>query len=471
MAVNNNKPLLDRKEPQMMSPFPVASVAGACVISDDAAESNLALYLFSATAAWLYHHDEDGAVQTPSPALAGIFGAGTCGCMAKWSNAITANGGSTTSATTAANLNGLANGAMIRFLTGANAGIYSTVSKIVTNPGANATLQFAALPNAVANTDTFQLDTGLFFVLNAGTISAGSFKSYDAVSGVWTTLNQVGLPAAWGTDGNLVKTYGNTEFANGTATGATSTTLVNSAKAWGINQWCNYQVRIIAGTGIGQIRNIATNTGTTLTNSVAWTVTPDATSQYKIEANEDNIYLVGNNAVTLYKYSRSANTWATVAPTVARAAAPGSGMGNRWIGKTGDAVWADESNIRDGRYIYCPRGGGSGAIDRFDIAGGTNGAGAWQVISYNNLAETFTTGSSYFDYGKYIYIKKDNTNRFFKFSVTGNYLEPLTTLMYADGTSVVGNKIWVKKYDVPGAITWLYSLGNTLNVLHRVMLF
>ena len=88
-----------------------------------------------------------------------------------------------------------------------------------------------------------------------------------------------------------------------------------------MNQWCNYQVRITAGTGIGQVRTITTNTATTLTVPT-WTVTPDVTSVYAIEANDDFIYLFGNNAVTAYRYSISAGTWTTLAPTTARASAP-----------------------------------------------------------------------------------------------------------------------------------------------------
>ena len=187
--------------------------------------------------------------------------------------------------------------------------------------------------------------------MNAGTIAAGIFKSYDPITGVWTSLTTTGLPATWGTDGRLVLTPSDDVFATGTATSATATTIVNSAKTWTVNQWTNYQVRITSGTGIGQIRTIASNTATALTVAT-WTVTPDATSVYEITGNDDFIYLLGNNAVTMYRYSQSANTWTTMAPTTARAGAMVVGGGANWVGKTGDTNWADESNIKDGRYIY-----------------------------------------------------------------------------------------------------------------------
>lgn len=111
-------------------------------------------------------------------------------------------------------------------------------------------------------------------------------------------------------------------LSSGTTTSATGTTLTCSTKTWTVNNWYNYQVRITAGLGIGQIRTITSNTATQLTVSAAWTTTPDATSEFELTANDDFIYLLGNNAVTMYRYSISGNTWSTLAPTTARSAAP-----------------------------------------------------------------------------------------------------------------------------------------------------
>ena len=110
-------------------------------------------------------------------------------------------------------------------------------------------------------------------------------------------------------------------------------------------------------------------------------------------------------------------------------------------------------------------------IDRYDIAGGTAGAGAWLALAYPGATETFTTGSSADWSGRYIYIRKDATNRFFKFSVRGNYMEALATNLYADGAAVLGCKIWVKDYDGTDTLKWLYSLRNTGTELHRLPLF
>lgn len=70
----------------------------------------------------------------------------------------------------------------------------------------------------------------------------------------------------------------------GTSTGAnTSTTLNDTGRTWTTNMWKGRDVKIISGTGIGQIRRIVSNTGTALTVVPAWTVTPGA-SPYRILA-------------------------------------------------------------------------------------------------------------------------------------------------------------------------------------------
>lgn len=68
----------------------------------------------------------------------------------------------------------------------------------------------------------------------------------------------------------------------GTATAGSANTLSDSGKAWNTNAYQYSQVQIIAGTGSGQVRNVASNTATQLTTVTNWSVTPDATSVYEI---------------------------------------------------------------------------------------------------------------------------------------------------------------------------------------------
>lgn len=465
---NKNVPLIHKKEPQFMTPAPTNTATGSFVITDIKESGNLCLFVVSSTVHYLYYNDEDGWVQIPSGSLGGTFGAGSCGHKTRWSNILTSNGGTTTQANTATGINGLAKGGTIRFLTGSNAGLERTINNILITPGGTNSLYFDALPNVVANNDTFVVSTGRFFIWNAGTMSTTSFKSYDPLTGVWTALSVTGGPTSWGTDGKMIITPSYDIFASGTTSSATVNTLSNSSKSWTTNQWSNYQVRIIEGTGIGQVRTISSNTGTQLTVSQNWTVTPDITSKYVIEGNDDFIYLLGNNAVTMYRYSISGNTWTTISPTSARSSAPSTGMSGNWISSVDSFGWDDENNIRNGRYIYSFRGGGTGTLHRYDIA-----LNAWTEITYVGLAETFTTGSSYAKLDRYIYIRKDSTGRMFKYSISGNYLEPITTTLYPESTAVIGDKMWGVKYVENGEmkLKWLYWLGNSNNILHRMLIF
>ena len=473
-----NTPLLHRKEWQMMTPVPSATVAGAVFIADQIGQANVAMYWNSTTNHWIYHHNEDSYMQIPSGAFTGTIGAGVCGIYHPWSINYTANGGSTTTVTVASathNITGIAKGSTIEFISsGTNSGLRRTVDDVITNAGSgNVTLVLdSAVPTAVLNTHTFRLSSGRFYVMNAGTIAAGIWKVFDVATLAWqANLGTTNLPASWGTDGKLACAYAlGVSYATETATAGASTTLTNSAKTWTVNQWTNYQVRITSGTGVGQVRTIASNTATVLTVSTAWTTTPDATSVYAIEGNEDFLYLLGNNAVTMYRYSISANTWTVMAPTTARAAAPTAGMSADVVIQTGDSVWANENAILDGRYIYSMRGGNGALIDRFDIAGGTAGAGAWANVVYQG-AELFGAGSHANIDGRYIYMRKDATNRFFKYNIIGNYSEPLAVNFVADSTAVAGQKIWVKNLDSTGTVKWLYSLANTGVTVYRLMLY
>lgn len=472
-TTQNNKPILHLPQWQPASALLAATAAGSFIIKDPLGVRRTALHVNATTAQYLYRTDKDSWMQIPSMGLGGTFGAGACGCWMRWSNTLTATGGTTTSLTLTTGITDLCEGRTLRFLTGTNAGKEVTITKASVNVGGTNTITFAETLSNAVTTETFAIGTGLYLVWNAGTMSATSFKSYDPLTGVVTALSVTGAPATWGTDGKMCATPSYVgAYATGTATSGTNTTLVNSAKAWTANQWCNYQVRITAGTGIGQTRTITTNTATTLTVPT-WTVTPDATSVYAIEANDDFAYLAGNNAVTMYRYSRSGNSWTTLAPTTARSAAPSTGMGLNWVGKSGNSDWANESAIKNGRYIYSVRGGGTSNIDRYDITGGTNGAGAWLALTYINAAETFTTGSctDMANNGRII-IRKDATNRFFYYDAVYNYIHPLAINLYADGTAVLGDKLFTVVYNDGGDdIEWLYSVRNSGTEMHRLMIY
>jgi len=477
----NNVPLLNRKEWQTMMPPITATAAGSFVAADQAGLSRYALQMISGTVHYLYDNLNDDYLPIASGAFAGTFVAGACGCYHPWSVTFTATGGTTTSVDVAAatsNISGLVVGAEIEFLSGtaANLGQRRTITGIEILGGTGTTrIIFNAAPGAVVNTDTFRISSGSFFVLATGTLASGSFRRWDIATAAWSTLTITGLPATWGTDGRMVTpAIKDTYYDSGTASAGGATTLTDATKAWTADQWINAQVRITGGTGIGQIRRVTDNDGTVLTVASAWTTNPDNTSTYRIEGDENAIYVLGNNAVTMYKYSISGNSWATLAPTVARVGAPIAGMSADFVGQTGDTVWADITDIKDGRYIYSLRGGTS-VLDRFDIAGGTAGAGAWLAVTYSPSLQTFASGDSTFWDGENIIIAKEGTasvpQRFYMYSVVDNTMIPFTSDYYFGGAAFLGNKIWVKKLSSTGLVRWCYCLQSTALNLRRIMIY
>jgi hypothetical protein len=348
--------------------------------------------------------------------------------------------------------------------------------------GANAVITVETASGvAFNNTTQYQIFGGSLWFFNAGTVAVG-FSVYDRATNAWTARSVTGLPTAWGTHAQLVSTPGRSSnqgngFVNGTATaGAASTITLEASKTMLLNQWANSQIRIISGTGAGQIRSISSNTAgasSVITVASAWTVVPDATSVYRIEGNDDYFYLLGNNAVTMYRYSISANTWTTLAPVAARAGAHATGGTADWIDAIQSTEWNDGTYSNHyttvlvhqlGRYIYCFRGGASNVLDVYDIAANTWVSG----VAYGQQTETFTTGSCSVDLDGYIYIQKDATGRIYRFDVAKNVLEPFVLNPVPQGAAAAGDKMFMTTL-TEGAtrLNYLYTLGHTRAELTR----
>lgn len=100
-------------------------------------------------------------------------------------------------------------------------------------------------------------------------------------------------------------------FDAGVATSGAASTLTDSTKSWTTNQYANYAVRIIAGTGIGQIKPIVSNTATALTVLGTWATNPDSTSVYQIQGDPDKVYLNfgGTPAVMIHNIDAAMSSW------------------------------------------------------------------------------------------------------------------------------------------------------------------
>lgn len=473
-TTNGNRKLLDLKRWEQVAPAPTATVAGAFIASSRHFRQQQ-LYVASNTAAWLYNPFEDGWVQVPSPGLAGTFGAGAAGVACGWgagtavASSLTATGGTTSTIVTNQTIARSLAGYSVHILSGPNAGV--TLQIVSNTIGANATITVATQAAAFSASTIYRLATPVWYVVGAGTTAAASFRKYDWATNTWVTLSQTNLPATIGTDSKLISTpswmnSGYLAFATGTATAGGASTLTNTGKAWTVNSWTNYQIRIVSGTGAGQIRTIASNTATVITTSAAWTTAPDATSVYSIESNDDFIYYLGNAAVGIIRYSISANTWTTLSPTAARAAAHGAGMSAHWIYGETSTIWTNENAIINGQRIYSFRGNVGAVLDYYDIAANTWVSG----VIYAPAAETLTTGSKYTYINDKLYIQKDATNRWFEYDFVDQGMNGWTTMPVVQGAAIVGDTCFdVTYYDGATEIHYVYMLMNTSTLMYRQM--
>lgn len=475
-TTQGNRKILDLKRWEWCSPAPTNTGAGTFVASSRHYRQQQ-LFVAAAATVYLYNPNEDGWVLVPASGLTPALTAGAAGVAGSFStgttvaaSSLTATAGTTTSITTNQTLARDLRGYSVYFVGGTNAGKLKTIAS--NTVGTNSVITFdSAEAVAFDNTSQYRIKAPVWYCLTAGTMAAGSFRKYDFATNTWTTLQQSGLPASIGTDSKLVSTpawldTGFNSFATGTATAGGASTLTNSAKTWTTNQWTNYQIRISSGTGAGQIRTIASNTATVITVSAAWTTTPDATSQYSIEGNDDFIYYLGNNAVTMYRYSISANTWSTLSPGVARGGAAAAGMSAHWVWECTPSEWTNESAILNGRYIYSFRGGTSNLLDRYDIAGNS-----WSAVTFAPATETFTTGTKYVYKGDYLYIQKDATGRWLRYSFPTLEMDGWgTTMLTTQGAAAAGDTAFDVTYtDGATKITYVHMLLNTSAIQLRQM--
>ena len=474
-TTNGNRKILDLKRWEFCTPAPVATAAGS-LIASSRHHNQRQLYWQNGTTLYLYNPYEDGWVQLANPSFGGTFGAGSVATCAAWSTGATtgalslsATAGTTTTITTNQTLARDLKGYCVQFLGGTNAG---KVKEIESNTiGTNAVITFTSAEGvAFDNTSTYRLLTPKWFLLIAGTAAATTFKSYDFATNTYQSLAQ--NPANGSNDGKLVATpsFMDEDFvamASGTATGGTGTTLQNNTKNWTASQWVNAQVIIASGTGAGQIRTITANDATSITVAT-WGTNPSTDSVYYITGNDDYIYWLGNNAVTLYRYVISTNTWSTLTPSpTARAAALGAGGSAHWIYGSTDSRWTNESSIINGRRIYSFRGAGQVQLDYYDIALNT-----WtNDITYSPKTETFATGTKYnYDGGNYIYITKEATGRWFRYDLPNSAVDGLTSLLYTQGAAAIGDTCFDIDYeDGATKIKYIYFLGNTMTQMFRMM--
>lgn len=479
----NLRSMLHTKRWEPVSPLPVANAAGHFLVPTPPDWPRPVVFLTTATSThYLYDVARDAFIDLPGGTLGAHTGAST-GQFHAFGPSGTASAGSTsTTLNTAQTAVADVAGCKVRITGGTGAGQERTITAHTF--GANAIFTVGSAWTVTPdNTSTYIIMSGRFWILGA-TGAAVVWKYYDWFSNTWTAKSTTSGPGAtWGTDGQSetpsAATY-NSVLATGTATAGAAATLTNSGKSWATNKWANSQVRITGGTGAGQVRTINSNTGTVLTVSANWTVNPDATSTYSIEGNDDWIFVAGNNAVTLFRYAingiagLSANaqatgdTWITVSPGAARAAAGAGGLSLAYIFASTDPVYGNENTGYNGLRLYSFRGGATATLDYYDIAANTWVSG----VAYGAAQVTFTVNSTHGCDGTSIWIKKEATGRLFKFVPHDNTLYPWSSLaMYPEGTATLGEgKVFLMFYvDGGTTIRYIYSVRHTGTEMFRMI--
>lgn len=207
--------------------------------------------------------------------------------------------------------NGVPTGVAVPVTVGFNLAYNSYPTSAITSPQASGTLpapgsiKGVTIPAGATDPDVIVIPLGgkLIFAGNSTLPSSGdevvpnwSFPGGSPSSSNQLHPGQVSFQGAPGViTANLVTFtvtdhFGRTSGVqdSGVATGGTSTTLGDTAKAWTVNQWAGYYVRIVSGIGAGQLRKIISNTSTALTWTAVGTpadMAPDTSSHYLIEQN------------------------------------------------------------------------------------------------------------------------------------------------------------------------------------------
>jgi hypothetical protein len=314
----------------------------------------------------------------------------------------------------------------------------------------------------------------------------------NPVSGTW----RYAITRQWGLGSDTQYKTAN-QSNTGFATSGTTTTLVDSSKAWKAGQWLGYKLIVVSGTGWGT-GEITINSNST--NSLVFstqTFTPDATTRYIIADGFGTASATGTTT-TLIDSSKNwiTNQWAgqqvrmlsgtgaaqfstiqsntaTTLTFTAVTTAPvadtqymiqgvlprGAGCSNQWAFGGTDATKA-------GKYLYSARGGGTTGFDRYDIT--TN---LWDInLSALPLSETLNTGTMVaYDGVNRIYFTVNATGRVLYVDLTTLKIGSLSTTPFAQGTALTGNKMEI--ITTPDGLNYLYVMRHTGQEFFRTLIF
>lgn len=409
-VVNNNLRMIDRPQWEQLTTAPASTATGVAIVDDNV---RYIYAVFSATSFWAYDTWADTWIQLPN-LPGGTLAAGSC-------------------------------------------------------------LRFTRGMGGQVNGEVFG---SIYALIASGT--AVTFYRYDVASATWSSLSSGTVPATWGTDGRLVYPepyingwqggyHSNVSLNTVTTTAAVAagvSTIPVSALPLGMPAGAVLNF----GTAAAPIYAVLSASAAAAATSISVYPLISAISSGAVAYWYDDMFLVGNNATVMYRYSINGNAWATTSdnsgnPTLgAVPAAPGAGMVACWLPGSGDTNALDR--------LILIRGGGASTIYEYSFTNNT-----WSTVSYNPSTETFGAGSSSgaradAATGKNckLIMQKDATGRLLEFDRKRARMDgKCTQNLIAQGTAVVGDKTTILRS--PDGVEFLYSLINTGSYFLRTALF
>jgi hypothetical protein len=285
-------------------------------------------------------------------------------------------------------------------------------------------------------------------ITSSAAIPSGSFlRSYEISSNGLFITASISNNAASSVSNAVIAFELSASRGFGTATGGTTTTLIDASKSWPTNFWVGAQLRFLAGTGIGQETSITSNTNNTLTfsatnSSGGTTATPDTTTVYSIlpigRRNTTSTTTGAAGSDILWIYGRESGS--TITPTE----------------DLGKYIWMFEANstMRFAKYNIATMMYEYPFIPSFSHA-----------TNYN-----ITTGTYYaYDGKNRIYIQPNTTAQFLYIDTDREISDNAATLPAGNSTAVASNKMVLKTSN--DGLDFLYYQRQTDTPFFRMLMF
>jgi len=500
---NTFKKVIDRMMWVQVAPAPNAHAAGTSMCSDMRNDSSRNPFVYNLISNAILNRfnivTKGWQLAASNPLTAGTFGAGSTSAFAPSFGAVgtIAAGATTTSVIlstalpTAVGVNMLANrggsgelGFKIRIID-TTAG--KTEERLIVGNTAGTTPTItvdAAFTFTPATGARYELLCGRLFMLGAGTVAAGVYRSFEPASNTLANRGTTNLPATVSTDSailvldelyvpydhkpgeGMVKgsfTY-DTGLSSLTATASGASSLTGQAAGGDavvlVNEYRNFQIRIVQDTttpaAVGQRRIIASHTAgasPVYTLGTAWTTQPSSSAKYVIE--QPNLIVLrttGNTTTYTYNYtdatinngtnSIAADAWST---TYFGAGPAANAAGCLWAPSFG--IQPDVARNARHSFNFFFRGGAV-TLDVLDIAGGTTGL--WTgAITYDGNVNSFGAGTTgayapFGEEGRYTYVNvyvATQISQIYRFDAKNRVFSPyVPTDFIQSGTATVGGR-------------------------------